>query len=170
MKEINCSKKTFKQALSETRPFYDRTTYKMVYRRGTAEEHAKLSFPKHGLFPATLFHGPNHGQALDPTTWLMVLRANMRGKLALRKLLTPSYEDAVTPSGHAYRKRKDPEPQELVAAIDEQDRILDGMIKACPGFFAGMLVPEEEPGLTKEQRRRNALRDQNPDDGVVFRD
>ena len=102
MNMINCNKKTYLDALSST------------HGRGSPAERQRLSSPKGGLFPDTLFRWTEHGRQIALCTWMMVARADVRGKRALPNI-----------------------------TLEEQHAIVEHMRAECPGFFSGLLVVED---------------------------
>lgn len=130
MTMVNCNKTTYLAAIGS------------AYNRGTKDERAKLRTPESGLFPKTLFRHTEDGRIIGLCGWLMLLRADMRGKLALRQLLKPEFEQDTLPSGQSYRKRLKPSQEAFQAALQEQHAITLKLLAACPGFFEGMIVDD----------------------------
>ena len=142
MKMINCNRETYLNAMGS------------AWDRGTKEERAKLRNPDQsgGLWPHGLFNYTEHGRNIDLSTWLMVLRADMRGKLALPKLAVQEFEAAqglqafttVEVNGHQVRRRQRPNAEAVKVALAQQHTLITRMMEACPGFFAG-LIEEDKP-------------------------
>jgi hypothetical protein len=136
MKMINCSKETYLNALGS------------AWDRGTKEDRAKLR----GLCPHGLFNYTEHGRDIALCTWLMVLRADMRGKLALPKLAVQEFEAAqglqafttVEVNGQQVKKRQRPNAEARAVALTQQHALITRMMEACPSFFAG-LIEEDKP-------------------------
>ena len=131
MKMINCKREKYINALGST------------WDRGTKEERAKLRNPAGGLWPHGLFNYTEHGRDIDLSTWLMVLRADMRGKLALAKL-APWTVAEIEVAGRVIRKKFKPTKEAYAAALEQQHALITRMMEACPGFFAG-LIEEDKP-------------------------
>jgi len=113
MTMINCDREKYRQALAERKP-----------TKAEAE-----------LFHAAakdLFNYVEFGRRVEPTTWLMVLRAHTRGNVAISKL----------------RQQYRWTARGLRAALDAQGAILRALMLACPAYFAGMLVPSDEDAPT----------------------
>ena len=135
MKMINCSKEAFKQALDETKPRMD--GYTLVYRRGTREERAILRAAATGLFNYL-----DHGRQIDVATWLMIARADKRGKLALSKLAPWTREKATAADGREFMKKVPPTAEAIAEAKVKQRAILTKLMTECPSFFAGIIVAD----------------------------
>ena len=128
---INCKRETYLNALDS------------AWSRGPKEERTKLRNPSGGLFPHGLFNYTEHGRDIDLTTWMMVLRADMRGKLALHKLAVPEFTTAEV-NGRQVKKRLRPNAETMKAALDQQHTIITRMMAECPGFFAGLIEEDEQ--------------------------
>lgn len=96
MTMINCSKEKYREALAERKP--------------TRAEHIALQNAAHGLFKYLEF-----GRQIAVCTWLMVARADTRGKRALARL-----------------------------DLNTQHELVSRLRAECPAFFEGMLVPETQ--------------------------
>jgi hypothetical protein len=131
MKLINCKRETFINAVGS------------AYDRGTKEERAKLRNPAGGLWPHGLFNYTENGRDIALCTWLMVLRADMRGKLALAKL-APWTVAEIEVAGRVIHKKFKPTKEAYAAALEKQHALIIQMMEACPGFFAGMIEEEEK--------------------------
>lgn len=106
---INCNREQYRQALAERKP--------------TKAEAELLHAAAKGLFNYV-----EHGRRIEPTTWLMLLRAHTRGNVAISKL----------------RQKYRWTARGLRTALDVQGAVLRVLMLSCPTFFAGMLVPPEE--------------------------
>lgn len=124
MTMINCSKATYLKALSS------------VWTRGTREERAQLREPtRSGILEHGVFNYTEYGRQIDLTTWLMILRADMRGKLAMSRLLEQEFET----TAEGKRCRKKPSPEKMAQALSKQKEIITKVMNLCPEFFAGMI-------------------------------
>lgn len=113
MTMINCNREQYRQALAERAP--------------TNAELRELQKAAQGLFNNVAF-----GRRINPTTWLMVLRAHTRGNVAISSL----------------RQKYRWTARGLRAALDAQGAVLRALMVACPAYFAGMLVPSDEDAPT----------------------
>lgn len=112
---INCPREKYQQALAEA---------------GTRAK------PYAGNLQAAakgLFNYVEHGRQIAPATWMRVLRAHMRGNIAISRLMRK----------HRWTAKG------MRGALAEQGRVLDALFASCPEFFAGLIVPAEE----REQKR-----------------
>jgi hypothetical protein len=129
MTMINCKKTKYQEALATCEN-----------QKGTKEERARLRHPDGGLFPHGLFRHTGEGRRIALSTWLMTLRADMRGKLAIRSLLKPEFEEHTNETGHTFKRRKrKPSAEAFTAALDAQHALIVKMLTECPEFFSGMI-------------------------------
>ena len=131
MTMINCSKTKYLEALSQC--FHN--------ERGTRDERARLREPtrKNGnalpLIEHGIFNYTENGRQIDISTWLMILRADMRGNLALSSLLKNEFETGTD----GKRRKKKPSAENISAALARQKDIIMKALNECPSFFSGML-------------------------------
>ena len=138
MTMINCKQSKYQEALATCE-----------HQKGTKEERARLRTPDGGLFQHGLFRHTEEGRRIALSTWLTTLRADMRGRLALRSLLKPEFEEHTNERGHTYQRRKRiPSPENLKAALEAQHALITKMLDECPEFFSGMI--EDDTGLAQE--------------------
>lgn len=158
--KINCPKKTYLEKLRMPWPGWRTLDADKVMRARIAKEHTALTRPtsRGGMVPDSLF-ALSDGRTLRCETWLMVLRAHTRGRLALKqlapdkkvpKVITQPIGDVVRPT---LTERKRPTPIEMELALRAQGDLLEALMQACPLFFADMLV---EPEPARESKKRAA--------------
>lgn len=117
---INCDLKTFKDMISR--------------------------YPKHSEGQALqaackgLFNSVESGRQIQPSTWMMAVRANQRGKLVLSRLVRRS------------NRRTPLTAEETKLGLEKQQALLSELMAKCPEFFAGVLVlPTPKPVPVEEQ-------------------